>query len=62
MPHSADISIHIKQKKDEVVSLYDGKCSNPTYVLNIDIIDKKSICAGSNEPEFSSEKNINLKM
>jgi len=37
-------------------SLSDGKSSNPTYVLTINRSDKKGICAGSNEPEFSIEK------
>lgn len=36
--------------------LSDGQGSNPTYVLTIDRSDKKSICTGSNEPEFSIEK------
>ena len=38
-------------------SLSDGKSSNPTYVLTINRSDKKGICTGSNEPEFSIEKN-----
>ena len=37
-------------------SLSDGKNSNPTYVLSINRSDKKGICTGSNEPEFSIEK------
>ena len=37
-------------------SLSDGENSNPTYVLTINRIDKKGICSGSNEPEFSIEK------
>ena len=37
-------------------SLSDGKSSNPTYVLTINRSDKKGICTGSNEPEFSIEK------
>jgi len=41
-------------------SLSDGESSNPTYVLTINKSDKKGICAGSNEPEFSIEKNQNL--
>lgn len=36
--------------------LSDGQGSNPTYVLTIDRSDKKGICTGSNEPEFSIEK------
>jgi hypothetical protein len=38
-------------------SLSDGQGSNPTYVLTINQSDKKGICSGSNEPEFSIEKN-----
>ena len=38
-------------------SLSDGKGSNPTYTLTINGSDKKGICTGSNEPEFSIEKN-----
>lgn len=37
-------------------SLSDGKSSNPKYVLTINRSDKKGICTGSNEPEFSIEK------
>jgi hypothetical protein len=37
-------------------SLSDGESSNPTYVLSINRSDKKGICTGSNEPEFSIEK------
>lgn len=37
-------------------SLSDGQGSNPTYVLTINRSDKKGICTGSNEPEFSIEK------
>ena len=38
-------------------SLSDGKGSNPTYTLTINGSDKKGICTGSNEPEFSITKN-----
>jgi hypothetical protein len=38
-------------------SLSDGKTSNPTYVLIINKGDKKGICIGSDEPEFTIEKN-----
>lgn len=37
-------------------SLSDGQGSNPTYVLTINKSDKKGICNGNNEPEFSIEK------
>jgi len=37
-------------------SLSDGKGSNPTYTLTINGSDKKGICTGSNEPEFSIAK------
>ncbi len=37
-------------------SLSDGQGSNPTYVLTINQSDKKGICSGNNEPEFSIEK------
>jgi hypothetical protein len=37
-------------------SLSDGQGSNPTYVLTINKSDKKGICAGNNEPEFSIEQ------
>ncbi|MBL6668141.1 MAG: hypothetical protein ISP69_05660 [Crocinitomicaceae bacterium] len=37
-------------------SLSDGQGSNPTYVLTINKSDKKGICTGNNEPEFSIEK------
>ena len=37
-------------------SLSDGQGSNPNYVLTINRSDKKGICTGSNEPEFSIEK------
>jgi len=37
-------------------SLSDGQGSNPTYALTINQSDKKGICSGSNEPEFSIEK------
>ena len=37
-------------------SLSDGQGSNPTYTLTINGSDKKGICTGSNEPEFSIEK------
>ena len=37
-------------------SLSDGQGSNPTFVLTINRSDKKGICTGSNEPEFSIEK------
>jgi len=37
-------------------SLSDGKTSNPTYVLTINRTDKKGVCTGYNEPEFSIEK------
>lgn len=40
-------------------SLSDGKSSNPKYVLTINRSDKKGICTGSNEPEFSIEKKQN---
>lgn len=36
--------------------LSDGQGSNPTYVLTINKSDKKGICTGNNEPEFSIEK------
>lgn len=36
-------------------SLSDGKGSNPTYTLTINGSDKKGICTGSNEPEFTVE-------
>lgn len=38
-------------------SLSDGKKSNPTYTLNILKNDKKGVCIGIDEPEFSIEKN-----
>ena len=34
-------------------SLSDGKNSNPTYILTINKSDKKGVCNGSKEPEFS---------
>jgi hypothetical protein len=37
-------------------SLRDSQGSNPTYVLTINRSDKKGICTGSDEPEFSIEK------
>ena len=37
-------------------SLSDGKNSNPTYILTINKSDKKGVCNGSKEPEFSIEK------
>ena len=37
-------------------SLSDGQGSNPTYVLTINKSDKKGVCTGNNEPEFSIEK------
>jgi hypothetical protein len=37
-------------------SLSDGKGSNPAYTLTINGSDKKGICTGSNEPEFSIAK------
>lgn len=37
-------------------SLSDGQGSNPIYVLTINKSDKKGICTGNNEPEFSIEK------
>lgn len=37
-------------------SLSDRQGSNPTYVLTINKSDKKGICTGNNEPEFSIEK------
>jgi hypothetical protein len=37
-------------------SLSDGQGSKPTYVLTINKSDKKGICTGKNEPEFSIEK------
>ena len=37
-------------------SLSDGKNSNPTYILIINKSDKKGVCNGSKEPEFSIEK------
>ena len=37
-------------------SLSDGQGSNPTYVLTINKSEKKGICTGNNEPEFSIEK------
>ena len=37
-------------------SLSDGKNSNPTYILTINKSDKKGVCNGSEEPEFSIEK------
>ena len=37
-------------------SLSDGKGSNRTYTLSINSSDKKGICTGSNEPEFSIAK------
>lgn len=37
-------------------SLSDGTTSHPTYVLTINNLDKKGICNGNNEPEFSVEK------
>ena len=36
-------------------SLSDGQSSNPIYVLTIDKSDKKGICTGTNEPEFTIE-------
>lgn len=37
-------------------SLSDGKNSNPTYILTINKSDKKGVCNGSKEPEFSIVK------
>jgi hypothetical protein len=37
-------------------SLSDGQGSNPTYVLTINKSEKKGVCTGKNEPEFSIEK------
>ena len=37
-------------------SLSDGKNSNPTYILTINKSDKKGVCNGSQEPEFSIVK------
>ena len=37
-------------------SLSDGKNSNPTYILTINKSEKKGVCNGSKEPEFSIEK------
>ncbi len=37
-------------------SLSDGQGSNPSYVLTINKSDKKGVCIGNNEPEFSIEK------
>ena len=37
--------------------LSDGQGSKPTYVLTINKSDKKGICTGNNEPEFTIEKN-----
>ena len=37
-------------------SLSDGKGSNPMYTLTINGSDKKGLCTGSNEPEFSIAK------
>ena len=37
-------------------TLSDGKNSNPTYILTINKSDKKGVCNGSKEPEFSIEK------
>jgi len=37
-------------------SLSNIQVSNPSYVLTINRSDKKGICTGSNEPEFSIEK------
>ena len=37
-------------------SLSDGQGSNPTYTLSINNSNKKGICTGNNEPEFSIEK------
>jgi hypothetical protein len=37
-------------------TLSDGQGSNPIYVLTINKSDKKGICAGNNEPEFSIEQ------
>ena len=45
-----DISLKIE------CSLSDGKDSNPTYILTINKIDKKGVCNGSQEPEFSIVK------
>lgn len=36
--------------------LSDGKNSNPTYILTINKSDKKGVCNGSKEPEFSIQK------
>lgn len=36
-------------------SLSDGKSSSPTYTLSLKKTDKKGICTGSNEPEFTVE-------
>ena len=36
-------------------SVSDGQNSNPTYVLTINKIDKKGMCSGNNDPEFSIE-------
>jgi hypothetical protein len=37
-------------------SLSDGQNSMPTYVLSINKSNKKGVCNGINEPEFSFEK------
>jgi hypothetical protein len=38
-------------------SLSDGKSSSPTYTLSLKKADKKGICIGNNEPEFTVEIN-----
>jgi hypothetical protein len=45
-----DISLKIE------CSLSDGNNSNPTYILTINKSDKKGVCNGSKEPEFSIQK------
>jgi hypothetical protein len=39
-------------------SLSDGQNSNPTYILIINQNEKKGMCMGNNEPQFSIEKLI----
>jgi hypothetical protein len=38
-------------------TLSDGNSSNPTFVLSIKKSEKKGICIGKNQPEFSIELN-----
>jgi hypothetical protein len=37
-------------------SISDGQGSSPTYIVTINKTDKKGVCAGSKEPEYSIKK------